>query len=113
MPVVKDLTCYPGEDLPIDYSPRDAPVDITGWTIVLFVRREFLTGSVLWTETAVITTAASGLFRVSLQHANTLRRPATYYYDVWRTDTGNNRCLAIGKLEMPNVARFSGPQLSG
>lgn len=108
MPVIKDLTIYPGEDVEIPYTPRDSPAtDITGWTIKMYVRRQARTGSVLFTADGVITTAASGLFKMPLSQAQTLRLPGDYCYDVWRIDAGFNRLLATGKLTLGEVARFA------
>ncbi len=108
MPVVKDLTVYPGEDVEIPYTPRDTPVtDITGWTIKMYVRRQARTGSVLFSADGVVTDGPAGLFKVPLAQSQTLRLPGDYCYDVWRTDSGFNRLLATGKLVLGEVARYA------
>lgn len=108
MPVVKDLTIYPGEDVDIPLTPRDSPAtDITGWTIAMYVRRTQRTGNVVFSAAGVITSAAAGLFKIPLSQAQTLRLPGDYWYDIWRTDAGFNRILVTGKLKFGESARFS------
>lgn len=76
------------------------PVNITGWTIIVTVRRR--NGSLLFpAKTAAITNGPLGQYSWSVARADTVSlAPIDCGVDIWRTDAGAERQLAIGTLSL-------------
>lgn len=96
------ITVYRGEDRLIEVTM--SPVtDITGWTLLLSVRG---VGGALFTKSGTITSAEDGTFTFTLADDDTANlKPGYYTYDVWRTDSGSERVVAIGNFIVTDVAR--------
>jgi hypothetical protein len=71
------------------------PVDISGWTIVLTVRRED-NGPVLVTKSATLLSPTLGTYQVVLSASDTNLQPGTYPADLWRRDAGSERQIGYG-----------------
>lgn len=82
-------------------SADDAtPVNITGWTIVATVRRR--NGTLLFpAKSATVTNGPAGQYTWSVARADTLAlAPVDCRVDIWRTDAGSERQLALGRLAL-------------
>lgn len=101
------VSIYRGEAVSLSWTL--APVtDITGWTFLLTVSKQAnsSTGKVLQ-ATPTVTTAAAGVFGVSLSSIVTAAlAPGQYFWDVWRNDAGQERMLACGVFVVTANARF-------
>jgi len=96
------ITIYKGEDLDLDFT-MDPVEDITGWGIELNVKGA---SGVLITKTGVIVSGAAGTFQFPLVDTDSdSLRIGIYLYDVWRTDAGAERVLAVGDFAVEDVAR--------
>lgn len=96
------ITVYRGEDRLIEVT-MEPVVDITGWTLLLSVHG---VGETIFTKDGTITSAENGTFTFTLADDDTAElRPGRYTYDVWRTDSGSERVVAIGEFIITDVAR--------
>lgn len=105
MATQKDLTpFYRGEDIVLNYTMSPV-MDITGWTIRFHVKGQLSDAATLLTINGVIVSAVAGTFSITLTAANTTTLGVgIYYYDVWRTDSGQACALALGKLTVKGTA---------
>lgn len=95
------ISIFRGEDLDLNFT-LDPAEDITGWTIVFTAR----TDSGVLTKPGTVVDGPNGKFDVTLDDVDTDGvKPGHYAYDVWRTDTGSERVLAIGTLKILAVIR--------
>lgn len=86
------IEIYKGEDVVLPFT-MDPVADVTGWTVVLTVKGEGFTIS----KTATVTDGPGGEFEFTLTDDDTDLLPTGQYrYDVWRTDAGAERVIAIG-----------------
>ncbi len=101
MPSTDTLTIYKGEDVRIDFT-MDPVEDITGWTLEFNVK-----GAPALTDIAgVVDSGPNGTFHFDLtDDLSDSLPPGRYVYDVWRTDAGAERVLAIGAFVVLDVAR--------
>ena len=83
------------------------PENITGWTMVFTVSRaKDSTNKLVGPKAMTLVTPASGIASVSLTAAETGNlEPGTYYCDVWRTDSGYERCVSEGAFPVKGNAR--------
>jgi hypothetical protein len=96
------ITIYRGEDVTLSFT-MDPVVDITGWTLTFSVRNY---AGVVFTKTATVTSAVDGTFTIAVVDTDSDSLiPGTYLYDVWRTDEGSERVVAIGSFVVNKVAR--------
>jgi hypothetical protein len=90
---------FVGEDQDLQYTVSDsngAIQDITGFTIQFKMGLQ-QGGTAVLTKSATLTTPAAGICTVSVASADTAAlTPATYWYALSRTDTGQNQLLAYG-----------------
>lgn len=102
MPSNDVITIYKGEDVDLNFTMN--PVEsISGWTIKLNVKSP---SAVVITKTANITDASNGEFTFVLADDDSDDLSAgSYQYDVWRTDAGSERVLAIGSFVIADVVR--------
>ena len=106
MAAKQEISIYRGEDIDLNFTM--SPVaDITGWTIV-FTLAERLGNptKILNGISGTVTSGPDGTFTVSLTSAQTTITPGDYWYDVWRTDSGNKRVLAVGKFYVEDEVRI-------
>lgn len=96
------ITIYRGEDVDLDFTMSPV-VNVSGWTIAFNVKSA---SSILVTKAGSVTDGAAGEMQVSLSDAETDPLvPGTYLYDLWRTDAGAERALAVGNFVVKDVAR--------
>jgi hypothetical protein len=93
------IEIYAGEDVTL---PFENNVAVTGWAILLSVRSS---SGVQLTKEAAITDGPAGFYQFVLDDSDTSLTPGTHLYDVWRTDAGSERVLAIGSFVVNAVAR--------
>ena len=95
------------EDLVIEFD-IDPAQDILGWTVIYSISL-IPGGTQLITKTATIQTAvddnmvtySTGKMFVTVTKANnTTLAAGNYYWELRRTDSGNNRVLAYGTVEL-------------
>ena len=110
-----------GEDKTIPfqiYSSDEATIiDITGWALAWYMRREIDADTkVLTCTTGGSTITITGTYNsdpdVNTQRANIIiadtdtdnLQPGQYYYSLWRTDAGNETVLAFGTVTLKKAA---------
>lgn len=102
MPARIDLACKAGAAVRI-LCRRFKPRDITGWTLQLRVFDD-RGGAVLLTLTLgagiTLTDATAGDFMIVLTatHTGTTLGAGSFWYDLWRTDSGSETPMAEGTL---------------
>ena len=108
MATLQDVTIFRGEDAILNVT-LDPVLDVTGWSISLFIRqRAELGSSYLLTAAATITSAIEGKFTISLLGTDTVNLPCRRYrYDIWRTGAGVQTLLTYGALDVLPQARFT------
>lgn len=79
-------------------------VDITNWTIKVMAKDNV--GNTVLDKTASVTSGPSGTYSFAVAKADTLLTPATYYFDVWRTDSGNEKLMGYGSFTITPDVRF-------
>ena len=95
---------YYGEDVTLNFTMT--PVEnITGWTLQLTVTRALGSVTKVIQKTGEIISGAAGTFRFILVTTDTDVAPEVYQYDVWRTNAGNERLLAIGTFTIADQSR--------
>lgn len=98
----QDMTISRYEAVTITVT-MDPATNITGWTFALNIRSagSLLTGYPK-TDIFTITNAANGIFTASLTSAQTddFAVGAIYEYDIWRTNSGSEKQLAFGQLQV-------------
>jgi hypothetical protein len=81
-------------------------VDITGWVISFTVATSFGNPTKELQVTATITNGPLGMFDVIMTQAQTiLINPDKYVYDLWKTNTGDQRILSVGDFNVGARAR--------
>lgn len=94
------ITIYRGEAIRIPFTM--SPVEnITGWTLVFTVSKATnRAAKVLGPLALTIDSGVLGTFHRDLTEEQTDLNPATYRWDVWRTDEGSEQIKATGPLEL-------------
>jgi hypothetical protein len=100
------ITVFRGEDISLNFAM--VPVeDITGWTLQFSVAKKANSVTKLITKSGSIVIAASGTSTVSILSADLSGlEPGAHYWDYWRTNAGELRCLGFGAFEIRANARF-------
>ena len=84
-------------------ATNTTPVDITGWTIVLTVRRD-TNGPVVLTKTATLLSPLLGTYQIVASATDTNLQPGVYPADLWRTDANSQRQIGYGTFTVgPSV----------
>lgn len=98
----ENFTIYRGQDLVITC---DVDADITGWTLeATFRSRE--TDEIALTVAGVITSAATGVFTVTLTDTQTGALPTGLYsWSAWRTNDGSENPLTTGVVTVTSTSR--------
>lgn len=103
--------CVKGEDYQINWTVQTSdtnttPVDITGWTFAMTVKRQAAdtTASVI-TPTITTLVAASGTLKAVFAAASTANLDGDYIFDLWRTNAGSVTCLCSGRFSVIDTAR--------
>ena len=107
-------TLYVGADhsvpMTIYQSDGVTPQDITGWTIVLDIRKKDTSSAALLSSTAALTTPASGICTFTLSATDLSASVFTGddwrgRYSVWRTDSGSKQPLRSGDVTIKRTTR--------
>lgn len=100
MATTNNITCFKGEAVVFTFT-MSPTTDITGWHISFTLKANAPDSVTLLTVAGVITApAASGIFTISMTHAQTNIAVGAYAYDVQRTDSGSEAVLSIGHLNI-------------
>lgn len=95
-----DCVLTQGEAITLTFT-RDAATTISGWTIVAYLKRYHDDEEVTLTISGSITSAANGIFTVSLTSAQTTAfEYQTYVLQVWRTDSGSETVMSNVLVEI-------------
>ena len=106
MPISQTLKFWRGEDLILNFTMTPT-VDITGWVISFTITKSQNNQSKVLQQTATITSGPNGQFQVLLSSAQTdAIQPDKYFHDVWRTNPGSERILALGDCIVGGSARI-------
>lgn len=103
----QDFAANAGEDLVLTFTMNPLPSGgIAGWTLLCTVKSS-LTGAVLTTSAGTVTDGPNGKFQVTLTRTQTgtTLGVGTWFYDVWRTDSGLQAQLAYGNLTLNQPVR--------
>lgn len=104
------LSCAKGEAVtfPLTHvtSGTDStPINITGWTIKAMGRDE--AGNVIFDKTATVVSGAAGTYSLSFTHAETtVYQAKSIDVDIWRTDSGSERLMGLGKFTIGQDVRY-------
>lgn len=106
MPIAQTIKIFRGEDIILHFTMTPVE-DITGWVISLTVAKNNNMTQKVTQQTAVLTSGPNGTFDVYLPKSVTQAiEPDTYKYDVWRTNTGEERILSVGDFIVGANARI-------
>lgn len=94
-------TIFKGEHVILPYqlviAGTTTPVNITGFTLELTVKKKGTDTAVVLQAAAAITDPTNGFYQFEFTHAQTVGLNAgTYTYDIQRTDAGSETVLAVG-----------------
>lgn len=107
--VVQDITMYKGAEMQFNFTLQAPlpPGGIGGWTILFTVAKKANSASKLISRAATVTDPTLCIFQVALDADDTDElKPATYFYDVWRTDADEEQVMSIGNFVLLPVARL-------
>ena len=79
-------------------------VDISGWTIVLTVRRQ-TGGPILLQKTASLLSPTMGTYQFVVNATETRHAVGAYPLDIWRTDPGSERQIGLGEWTIGPVVK--------
>lgn len=98
-------TVYRGETYVMAFTMTPT-TDITGWTLSWRAKTTPSDVLALLTVNAAITSSAAGQFSVTLTAAQTATLTSdSYTCDVWRTDSGSEAAVAMGRLLVRGTVR--------
>jgi hypothetical protein len=110
--LLQPLGCVYGEAVEITLTMDEAPASgVSGWTLGFWLKKD--QGSdppaVIVTKTSgsgiTLVDAVNGVWTIDLSSTNTKQAVGSYYFDVWRTDAGDETALAQGRLLIGNTTR--------
>jgi len=106
MPSDDKISIHRAEAVVLNFTM--APVeDITGWTLAFTVASVYDSPPPkILTKAGAVTDGPAGKCSVSLTAAETNIAVGTKKYDLWRTDTGQERPLAVGVFNVLPSARI-------
>lgn len=97
------ITIVQGEDVDLDFTMNPVE-DVTGWTTAFNLKGSSATRLV--SKAGSIQDGPNGVIRVTLTDTETdVIPPGRYKYDLWKTDTGAERALALGDFVVQRPAR--------
>lgn len=102
MPGTDTIAVYLGEDVVLTFV-MDPVEDVTGWTLLFTAKTK---AGIEVEANAVVTDGPAGEFTVDLADTDIESLGVgRHNYDVWRTDAGSERVLAIGRFTVSAVVR--------
>lgn len=105
MATEQTITVFRGEQAALNFTMMPV-VNITGWTLAFTVAKKANSETkMIAPMVAVVQSGPAGTFRVTLTEELLDLIPATYFYDVWRTDEGFEQPLAYGPFTVSPMAR--------
>lgn len=105
MPIVQSINVRRGENIVLHFTMSPGK-DITGWVISFTVAKAWNASNKTFQVTATITSGPNGTFDVIITSDQLNIATGTYYYDLFRTDPGNFRCLSVGEFIISEDVRF-------
>lgn len=112
MAVTTHYQFYKGERVTWTATPASVQ-DVTGWSLQCNVKRQKSDAATLLVLDngghggIALTTPTAGVFTVTLTSAQCLTLGAgSFYYDVWRTDSGAETELANGILNIKSTVKW-------
>lgn len=106
------ITMFRGEDIVLNgtvYTTDTGSTaeNISGWALSFSVAEARNSTVKLITKAGSIVSAAAGTFTVTIDDTDTDSiAPGTYFWDVWRTDSGSERLLGKGAFTIEGNARI-------
>ena len=101
------ITIYRGEAPVLNFTMAPVPVGgIAGWTLLFTVAKQRNSTTKLITVTPVLISGPLGTFRATLTPAMVDITPDTYFFDVWRMDSGYEEVIASGPFVISGDARL-------
>lgn len=107
-----NVSVFRGEDPTISFTTYTTdtgttPQNISGWTILLTVAKKRNSTDKLLSKAGSIVSESDGTFTVTIEDTDLDPiEPGTYFWDVWRTDAGSERCLGYGQFQVVGNARI-------
>lgn len=105
------VSIYRAEAALLNFTVRtedreDAPLEvITGWALTFTVAADYDAATKLLTKAGTIVDGPNGKASVALTATEMNIAIGSYRYDLWRTDTGQQRPLAVGVFRVLGSAR--------
>lgn len=113
MAATDKITVYRAEAVTLNFTVRqsDDPnadvEDISGWTLSFTVSTDYnVSPPKTLTQSGTVTDGPTGKASVSLSTAELNIEIGSYRYDLWRTDSGEERPLAVGVFQVLGSARI-------
>lgn len=103
--ITSSITVYRGEDILITFTLTTV-VDITGYTFEMSIATEENTPTKLIIKACSILSVSDRTFTASFTSAELNLEPATYKWDVFRTNSGSKRLLGKGDFIISSDVRF-------
>ena len=109
MSELNHLECVAGEAYSVVFT-LDPVENIAAWTFTFTVKEYVADSTAVITKTLAsgiaITTAASGIFTLSLTTSDTNITAKKYVYDLWRTNSGSEASLSHGNFDVKDRVRI-------
>ena len=112
MPANDKITVYRAEAVTFNFTVRktDDPAagleNIAGWTLAFTVASDYnVSPPKTLTKAGTVTDGPNGKASVSLTAAEMNVAIGSYRYDLWRTDSGQERALAVGVFQVLGCSR--------
>ena len=105
MSIVGNIDVYRGEDIVLNLTHTPSK-DITGWVISMTVSKSQNMTSKVFQITGTIVSGPNGQAQILITSSQLNIEPKTYFYDIFKTNPGNLRCLRIGELNVFPDSRF-------
>jgi hypothetical protein len=105
--IQQTVTCLKGEAVVLN-CVLDPVVGagIAGWTIQFGLKQNYSDVALLINQTMAITDVSACTFTTTLTHTSTNITPGTYYFDIWRTDSGHETPLIAGPFIINSDVRY-------
>jgi hypothetical protein len=104
MATITPIELYRGDVQQLNFT-LESPEDITDWEIVFTLARQKNMTTKLFEKVCDHTDQVNGVFQTVIENEDTSDLPTgRYYWDVWRTNSGEERILGLGTFTInPDV----------